>query len=410
MTVPAPRSLRAFPWLYALANLGVHIGFIPLLVLLLPRRIEAIDPATSLERLSLVLIVGSVVASLANIAAGRWSDAAFRRLGDRRLPIAAGLVGLFASYAVMASAMRFELILAGVIFFQISLNTVFAPVTALLADYVPDARKGWVAGVINAPLPLASLLVAVLGFASTRDAVWPFWVTGALSVACVLPLVAFWPTAGAAIAQRSDVQTGDALTRDVRRDLRLAWFSRLFVQMGGTLIASFLFLHLTGLARDIETIAAIGPSTAIATLSLLAMIAGPLVGLAGGWVSDRAGRRRALMVTGGAMIAVALGVSAAPTGWAMLLTGYLVFTVGLALYLTLHASLTAQILSDHPARGALLSLFNLTNTIPAIIAPAIAWALHQPGGVSADLGVTLLIAAVLAGAAAVLILFIRAVD
>lgn len=409
MTPPAPPLPRAFPWLYALANLGVHIGFIPLLVLLLPRRIEAIDPVTSLERLSLVLIVGSVVASLSNIAAGRWSDAAFRRLGDRRLPIAAGLAGLFASYAVMASAMRFELILAGVVFFQISLNTVFAPVTALLADYVPDARKGWVAGVINAPLPLASLLVAALGFASTRDAVWPFWVTGALSIACVMPLLAFWPTASA-IDKRGDVQTRDRLPPQVRRDLRLAWFSRLFVQMGGTLIASFLFLHLTGLARDIETIAAMGPSKAIATLSLLAMIAAPLVGLAGGWVSDRAGRRRALMVTGGAMIAVALGLIAAPTSWTMLLIGYLVFAVGLALYMTLHASLTAQILSNHPARGALLSLFNLTNTIPAIIAPAIAWTLHQPGGVSADLGVTLLIAAVLAGAAAALILFIRAVD
>jgi len=409
VTPPAPPSLRAFPWLYALANLGVHIGFIPLLVLLLPRRIEAIDPGFGLERLSLVLIVGSIVASLSNIAAGRWSDAAFRRLGNRRLPIAAGLVGLAASYAVMAMAMRFELILAGVVLFQVALNTVFAPVTALLADYVPDARKGWVAGLINAPLPLASLLVAGLGFASVRDAVWPFWVTGALSIACVLPLLAFWPTSAIA-GQDGDVQPKGRLSRNMRRDLGLAWASRLFVQMGGTLIASFLFLHLASLARDIDPIAAMGPSKALGTLSLLAMIAGPVVGLAGGWASDRAGRRRALMVTGTVMIAAALGVIAAPSNWTMLLVAYLGFAVGLALYLTLHASMTAQLVSENPARGAILSLFNLTNTIPAIIAPTIAWSLHQPERMAADLGITLIVAAVLAAIAGMLILFIRGVD
>lgn len=407
---PPPLSLRAFPWLYALANLGVHIGFIPLLVLLLPRRIEAMDPATSLERLSIVLIVGSVVASLANIVAGRWSDAAFRRRGNRRLPIGCGLVGLIASYGVLADASRFDLILAGVILFQVSLNCMFAPVTALLADYVPDARKGWVAGLINAPLPLASLLVAGLAFASASDTGWPFWATGMVSVMCVLPLMIFWPRHLHAALIVADPGSDGTLTRGVRRDLYLAWISRLFVQVGGTLIGSYLFLHLSSLSRIIGEVATMGTSQALGLLSLVAMIAGPIAGLAGGWASDRAGRRRVLMVAGAMAIALALAVIATPPGWFALIVGYFAFTAGLAIYLTLHASLTAQLLSASPDRGALLSLFNLTNTIPAILAPAAAWYLHDPARVATNLDATLLIAGLFAGVAGLLILLIRGVD
>lgn len=147
---------------YAIAFFGAHLAFIPLFALLLPRRVAAVDPDNAIRLLSVLLLAGGITASIAHIAAGRWSDRWLQRHGNRRGVIAIGLVVLVSAQLVIAVAVSAAELFVALIAFQLALNLMFAPLGALLADHVADRRKGRVAGWLNATLPLASLGTASL--------------------------------------------------------------------------------------------------------------------------------------------------------------------------------------------------------------------------------------------------------
>ncbi|HXG80654.1 MAG TPA: MFS transporter, partial [Sphingomicrobium sp.] len=160
--------------LYALSFLGAHLAFIPILALLLPRRVAAISPASSIELLSVLLLAGGIVASIAHIVAGRWSDHWLRRHGSRRGLILIGLGLLILSQIALGLARSDISLLLAITVFQLSLNLMFAPLGALLADYIPNERKGRVAGMMNASLPLASLGTGAVAFLFPTDNVLAF--------------------------------------------------------------------------------------------------------------------------------------------------------------------------------------------------------------------------------------------
>lgn len=110
------RQARATPFLplYALANLGAHIGFMPLILLLLPRRVEALAPAGKVELLSWLLLIGGIAASIAHIIAGHAGDRWLARHGNRRGLIALGLAALVAAYGLLGWAQGLALLVAAV--------------------------------------------------------------------------------------------------------------------------------------------------------------------------------------------------------------------------------------------------------------------------------------------------------
>ena len=91
---PASTTPRAAFWLYGLAFLGAHLAFMPLMVLLLPRRVEALAPEGTAEFLSWLLLTGGVVAGIAHLMSGALSDRWFARIGNRRGLISIGCVFL----------------------------------------------------------------------------------------------------------------------------------------------------------------------------------------------------------------------------------------------------------------------------------------------------------------------------
>jgi len=54
---------------------------------------------------------------------------------------------------------------------------------------------------------------------------------------------------------------------------------------------------------------------------------------------------------------------------AMAIAGYVVFAIAAAIFLSLHASQTLRVLPAPEHRGRDLGLFNLTNTLPAMVMP-----------------------------------------
>ncbi|WP_343344150.1 MFS transporter [Sphingomicrobium sp. XHP0239] len=393
--------MTRFERLLVLANIGAFLAFLPLLVLLLPRRVEAVAGGDPLVLLSWLLLIGGITAGVAHVVAGAWSDRWAARRGTRRGMIALGLVATMIAFALLAIARTPPLLVAGMIAFQSCFNLMFAPLGVLLADHVPDARKGLVAGGMNMALPIGGFGIAALGWLSDADAIWPFVLVAGAVAACVLPLLLFWPqdTAFAASTHRAEAAPRLVL---LRGDFARAWAARLFVQLGAASIIGYLFLYVDALASAARGFAAPDSSAGVATLTFIANLVGLGAGVVAGHLSDRIERRRAPLVIASIVAGGALALLAWAPDWRLILAAYAVFTAALTAFLSIDSALVAQLVGDRPQRGALLGLMNLTNTLPAVIAPLAALTLSSGGVTGGDSLRWLLVFAALASILAAL--------
>jgi|GEM_PF-929081 len=374
------RQTRAVAF-YALATFGVHLAYAPLLSLLLPRRIVSIAPDHAAVTTSLVVLIGAVTASLAHILAGWFSDGWRRRHGNRRAPIALGLVLTVVALAGLGVARQVSTIIVGLVVFQCALNLLFGPLGALLIDHFADRAKGRVAALTNLAMPLASLGTGAVALAFpnhgafsnngafSNQGAMPFVAIAVVVGMSVAPLVIAWPFAQ---AEREPVVNKAGLPRSVqhRADLVRAGCARALVQAGAAFVMTYFYLFLVrhparaGLLPGQSTDVLYGRLVVTSTIVVLVVTM-----LAGHW-SDRRGRRRAPMIAGALVTALALMLLQGGNGW-VLLVGYGLFQAGLIAYLALDAALVAQLLHGHARPGEVLGYMNLANTAPSILVPLI---------------------------------------
>ncbi|MEP0391874.1 MAG: MFS transporter [Erythrobacter sp.] len=404
MTQPFARSAV---WTYGLAFLGAYLGFMPLLVLLLPRRVEAVAPDETATLLSLLLLTGGVVAGFAHLIAGALSDRWIGRFGSRRGLIAIGAGLLFTAYVGFAFAQTKTTLFVAVVYFQIALNCSFAPLGVLLADHFPDELKGRLSGLGNAALPTTILLVAPIAWVFPEDDPRAFLFVGGAAVACMLPLLIAW-NVGAVMAEEG-VKPGRAPTdsQDLRRDLVLAWTSRLLVQTGASFAIGYVYLYIAAKGIASESSGAAGASEVLALLTAPAAILAILATLFGGMISDLKGVRRLPTFGFACVFGIGLGLLAIAPQLVWFLIAYGLLQLGLSGFLSVETALVAQLVGGNPRRGFLLGVMNLSNTLPSIIAPSIALLAlveDEIAGALSTLFGGFAIAAIVAGC---LILFVR---
>ncbi|MEL6664480.1 MAG: MFS transporter, partial [Pseudomonadota bacterium] len=100
----------------------------------------------------------------------------------------------------------------------------------------------------------------------------------------------------------------------------------------------------------------------------------PLAMLAGRW-ADHRDKPIVPLAACAAVVAVGLLLMGLAENLALALAGYLVFGIGGAVFLALHSAQTLRVLPRPERRGRDLGIFNLTNTIPALIMPWLTLAL-----------------------------------
>lgn len=397
-------------WTFPLAYLGAHLAFMPVLVLLLPRRVQALVGDEAPLVLSWLLLLGALTASAAHILSGHWSDRWIVRYGSRRGLIAMGLAALLASFALFAAAGSVVQIGAALVAFQLALNLAFAPLGALLADHVPDGSKGSVAGFLGAALPLSSAGVGLLAWLFPEDSGTAFVVNGLLVAACMLPLLVLWGFRHRPSSSPPPPSVTAAGFDKGRYDFVLAWLSRFLIQLGAAFVIGFLFLLVSNrIQTDPEWAGRRSASDAIALLSLAATLVAIFGAIAGGRLSDQLRVRRvplsiAAGISAASLVALGWGVA-----WPFFIGAYALFQLALSAFLAIDSALVAQLVGDSPRRGALMGVMNLANTFPAVLAPAVAIASLDTVLVQERLGVYVSASAVAAACAAMVVLRIRRV-
>ena len=357
------RSSRAFLPLFALANAGGAIAYVPLLTLLVPMQVEAIAPAERIAVLSAVTIVGAVMASLANIGWGIVSDRSFRRHGSRRGPIAAGLVLTIATYAGVAAASEPWMLVVAVAAFQIAVNLMLSPLGAVMADVVPDEQKGLAGGIVVLAGPAGAIVAA--GVAA-------LWIGEGARLAIVALVVALGvaPLLIHGVPAAPPIPQAEQGTR--ARDLLRLSVGRLLVQIASSTLFTYLLFYFETLPG--ERAGADLPER-IARLTMAAfLIAAPLGLIAGRW-SDRMARRKPFLLASAGVAAAALAVMAWRADVVIAAAGYMTFVLASNVFLGLQTAFVMQVLPSPATRARDLGIVNLANTLPSLLSATLAWSL-----------------------------------
>lgn len=332
--------------------------------------------------------VGALAASAGNIAFGWASDV----VGSRRGWMLAGLVLTIASYALLDKVATLTSLLGSVVFYQLSLNMMLAPLAAWAADLVPDEDKGLLGGWFAAG-PVAGALTGILVTAPQLHSY-----SLRLGIVCLtvlllaLPLLLKAPVASAQLEAPGGAK--DAVRHG--RGLLLMWLSRLLVQVAGSVLFSFLFYYFRSLAER--------PGEAdIARLATLALFIALPVSLLCGQRSDQSAHRKSYLVAANVGAALGLGTMAFAPSFLIAAVGYVIFQCALTVFLSLHAGFAMLLLPSASRRGRDLGLLNLTNTLPSLIAPLLAISVVPALGFAP----LLLLLAVLVGLSASCVLLIR---
>jgi len=349
------------------ANIGAFVAFVPLLSLLVPLRAEVLAPGDKVGLLSQVALWGAVAASVANMAVGWASDRTRHRWGRRRPWIGAGLAGLVLAYALIAAAASPTALIVGVVAFQVAFNMMFAPLTATLADRVPDRQKGRVSAFLGLAAPMGAASGVLITAPPPGDGALRMALLAGMVLAGLLPFL---------IAYREPVRPAPEPTAERRgalsSDFGFAWASRFCLQIAASVVNAYMLYYLADYARYADHFPGSTVEAGLARLIALSTLLIVAAGFLGGLASDRFNRRRAFILLAAGLMATGLSVFAVWPAWPGPLVGYGLYGVGFGLYSTVDAALVAQVLPSRRDAARDLGVMNLTNTLPAVLAPLLA--------------------------------------
>lgn len=353
-------------YLYALAVSGGAIAYVPFLTILLPLRATALANDQALNILAIAAFAGAIAASLANIAFGWLSD----MTGCRRPWIFAGLLLSTTLLLAMPLATTVPLLIIMIIFWQLGLNMMLAPLAAWAGDSIPDLQKGLLGGL----LALAPALGAFSGALVTMEGFLPFkdreTLVALLVVLAVAPVLLLGKPVPMPHLMHAHYDRGrdDANAHSTPRGTIRMWLARLLVQVAEASLFAFLLLWFRSLQPDFGANDAASIFAGVLGLSVI-------VALAVGRWSDRANRPIVPLLWSSAVASAGLFTMSLATDLTAAIIGYIAFGLASSIFLALHSSQTLRVLPRPHTRGRDLGIFNLTNTFPSLIMPWLTLAL-----------------------------------
>ncbi|WP_371407070.1 MFS transporter [Kribbella sp. NBC_00662] len=351
-----------------LANVGVFAAWLGPIQVLLAKQSEAVAPGNKEFVFGLVTGVGAAVSVFANPAFGAISDRTTSRFG-RRVPwVVAGAVGGAVGLGILAGAHLIVLMLLGWCLMQLFGNALLAAVTAVVPDRVPVAQRGGVGGWVAISQVLGALVGTALAAAFDSYALG-YAACAAFLVLSVVPY----------LLRSQDVQLVERpafVLRDFLRgfwisprrypDFGWAWLTRFLFNVGNALGTLYLFYYLQ------DEVGVDDADTGVLILTAIYSVCVLTTAITFGRWSDRSARRKVFVTASGWVMAVAGVVLAAWPTWPGAILGAIILGMGFGVYLSVDFALLTQVLPNARDRAKDLGVINIANSLPQVLAPAIA--------------------------------------
>ncbi|MDR1388132.1 MAG: MFS transporter [Propionibacteriaceae bacterium] len=340
---------------------------------LLPLWLQELDPESKVANYGLLGTLAAICAIVAQPLWGGLSDRTRTRWGRRAPWITAGVAGLAICISLLGASRQFALILLVACAVSTCYSMFSAPLTAIVADRTPVERRGVMSALGGAGAYLGVLggVLAVSLFASQLRT--GFVACAVFAAVLGLPL---------ALGLRRDSRLLPSEPRhswrvrlasywvSPRRQPDFAWVfaARLVLITGFWGIYSFL-LYLAqdycGLSRD--EAAQLYPLLSAALMAAILLSIVPA-----GWISDRLGRRKPVVIVASALIGASVAAPlTSPTVPALFLS-LIIAGLGFGAYMSVDQALMTQVLPSAVAAGKQLGILNIAQAGGQMLAPAVA--------------------------------------
>lgn len=360
-----------------LVNVGINAAFFGPIQVLIAQQAQAFDASQKEAILALVTGAGAAVALIANPLFGAFSDRTWSRFGRRRPWVLIG--ALVGAVALLGLAVAPNVAMATTLwcFVQLGANGAYAAITAAIPDRAPVEQRGTVGGLASMGVTTGILLGAVIGAVVSGNFALGYVVCAAalvLGVMLYLAKGADDPLARAWIPPFSLGRFLASFWVSPRRypDFAWAWITRFLVNLGNHMVILYLLFFLADAVHLKET-QGIEPATGFLILTGLYAIFTIATSVLAGKLSDRMGKRKPLVILSSIIIAIAsLTIGFFPV-WPGAIAGAIILGVGFGTYLAVDLALNTQVLPQAAARGKDLGVINIANSLPQVLAPAIAY-------------------------------------
>jgi MFS family permease len=258
---------------------------------------------------------------------------------------------------------------------QIFNNAAAAAFSAMVPDVVPEAEFGKASGILAAMVQLGSvcgLLATLLMSTAFHHVEWTYGVLAVVILASLIPTL--WASRAETLAAVPKREAEPFVAR-ARRFLRplaggdFAWviYTRTMITAGIWCIFPFLQLFFRDVVR------APSPENFTAIWQLLVLLVATPFGVAGGWLSDRRGRKPFVYAAGAIMGAVVIAFAVVyTTQTGLILLAGALYGVGYGLYFAVDWALAIDTLPERASSAKDMGLFHVAVTLPQVVVPAIA--------------------------------------
>lgn len=335
--------------------LGIQTIWGGLNTIVIPQRIDALNPGAQGLLLALIIAVGAVAPIIVQPTVGMISDYTVSRWGRRKPYIVIGSLLDIVFLAGFALSNDFLAMLAFYFLLQLSSNFAQGPFQGYVPDLVPARQVGTASGLMGLMLVLGTIMgvgIATFGGAASVPAVLAL---GAVEVVTMVILVLSVDEGRAAPTRTGTWRqvAASAWDRDILREGNVLWL----------LLVRLLFLgayNVTALATPyFERVHGLTDDAANGTVLLATVIVGVatlLAALPGGRLSDRYGRRAVIWGAGLVAALGLLGVAAAPSR-ELAIAGFVPFGIGMGLFLSADWALMADVIPKHTS-GRYMGVLN----------------------------------------------------
>ncbi|MES2172987.1 MAG: MFS transporter [Pseudomonadota bacterium] len=387
---PLPESTRptvsiGFIAIYVLAQFGIWVALLTPVVMTLALRVG--DIASEAEKgrwLGIILAIGGFVALVATPVCGALSDRTRSRFGRRRPWLVGGLVVAGSGLLLLGLAPNLLLLGIGWIICQAGFNAMQAGCLPILPDVIPVHWQGRVAGMLGMTSTMGTFAGSWITQYTQGSSLLMFLVPFAITVVAIGALCLILPDRPA---------TGDdhrrlgplALLRAIGapfRDWDFSWAftSRFLIMMAWSFLLTYQLFFLTdqlSLPRGEATQVMVKSMAIIATATIA-------ISLIGGFITDWTGRRKPLVFLAATLEAAGFLTIAYAPSVPQFLVGVAMAGIGKGLYFAVDLALLAAILPRPEDSAKDMGVFQIANSLPQSLAPAIAPIILAIGSASGD--------------------------
>jgi MFS family permease len=321
--------------------------------------------------LGAILAPGAFAALVAAPIFGALSDRTKGNFGRRKPWILFGCAVMGAGLATMALGTSLFALGAGWFLVQIGANAALAATNALLPDLVPEHQRGKVSALMGIALSLALLAGPYITQFTSHNNLLMFLAPWAVCpIAIILLFAAFKDRPAGALPAFGLADLGRTFWVNPVKfpDFGWAFLSRFLVFMGVAYFLTYQFFFLSDQLKLNEAAAL----EALVLSQLITTVVTVTFTLLSGWLSDRIGRRKPVVLAAGLVVAAGLLIIATATSLPQFFVGAAIYGVGQGVYFAVDMALVAAVLPNPDDTAKDLGVFNIASAFPQTVAPIIA--------------------------------------